>query len=242
VTGSVVVDAFPERARWYRDGYAVVAVDVIRATTTVVTAAAAGRRCFPVASLEEAKQLRARHPDALLLGEQRGRRPDGFDLNNSPAALALRDDLERPLVLLSSSGTRLIRAAAGAAEVYVACLRNLGAQVAQLAAAPRRVAVIGAGTRGEFREEDQLCCAWIAGGLVDAGFLAADDRTERLVERWRDAPLDAICEGASAEYLRRSGQLADLDFVLEHVDDVDAAFALRGDEVVMVQSETPAAA
>ena len=28
-----------------------------------------------------------------------------------------------------------------------------------------RVAVIGAGSKGEFREEDQICCAWIAAGL-----------------------------------------------------------------------------
>ena len=44
---SVVIDYLPESARRYRSGWAIVAVDVIRATTTAITAAATGRRCFP---------------------------------------------------------------------------------------------------------------------------------------------------------------------------------------------------
>ena len=50
--------------------------------------------------------------------------------------------------------------------MYVACLRNYSALIAYLAAHHPMVAVIGAGSRGEFREEDQLCCAWIAEGLL----------------------------------------------------------------------------
>jgi hypothetical protein len=34
-----------------------------------------------------------------------------------------------------------------------------------------------------------------------------------------------------AEYLRRTGQLADLDFVLSHLDDVDAVFAFADGEL-----------
>src|SRR5207245_2446733 len=45
---SVVIASFQEDAEINRDGYAVVAIDVIRATTTAITAVAAGRRCFPV--------------------------------------------------------------------------------------------------------------------------------------------------------------------------------------------------
>jgi 2-phosphosulfolactate phosphatase len=228
---SVVVDCFPESARDYWEGHAIVAVDVIRATTTAITAVERGRRCFPVPSLEVAVPLAARLERPLLVGELGGSVPYGFDLNNSPAELATRDDVDRPMILLSTSGTRLLWEARGALRVYAAALRNWSAQVERLAADGESVAVIGAGTRGEFRDEDQLCCAWIAGGLLERGFDAGSSATEAIAERWRGAASDAFLGSESVEYLRRTGQHADLEFVLGHVDDLGATFVLDGDEL-----------
>jgi 2-phosphosulfolactate phosphatase len=95
---------------------------------------------------------------------------------------------------------------------------------------------VGAGSRGEFREEDQMCCAWIAAELLDAGYQAEDRRTEEIVQRWRGVPASACVEGHSAMYLKRSGQSEDLDFVLKHVNDLDAAFVMREGEVVLARS------
>src|SRR5438067_9397056 len=119
---TVVIDCFPESAANYRDGYAIVAVDVIRATTTAVTAVALGRRCFPVPSLEAAVPLAARLTNPLLVGELGGCMPYGFDMNNSPADLELRKDVDRPMILLSTSGTKLICGAEEPQAMYVACL------------------------------------------------------------------------------------------------------------------------
>ena len=47
----VVIDCFPESVARYRSGYAVVAIDVVRATTTAITAVAMGRRCFAVPTI-----------------------------------------------------------------------------------------------------------------------------------------------------------------------------------------------
>src|SRR2546423_10649354 len=105
---SVVIDCFPERAGDYWEGHAIVAVDVIRATTTAITAVDRGWRCFPVPSLEVAVPLAARLERPLLAGELGGSVPYGFDLNNSPAAIASLEDVSRPLILLSTSGTRLL--------------------------------------------------------------------------------------------------------------------------------------
>jgi 2-phosphosulfolactate phosphatase len=227
MSATVVIDCLPESLPRYRDGWAVVAVDVIRATTTAVTAAFSGRRCFPVPSLEVAVPLVARLDDPLLVGELGGSTPFGFHLNNSPAALARRTDVERPMILLSTTGTRLICESGPCEAVYVACLRNHTAQVARLVGRHERVAVVGAGARGEFREEDQLCCAWIAGGLMEAGYEPLG-RTVSIIERWRDAPADAFVGNKSTEYLRQTGQLEDLSFILAHVDDVDATVAFDG--------------
>jgi len=241
VRGTVVIDALPERAGRYVADHAVVAIDVIRATTTAVTVATLGRRCFPVPSVEDALRLRARIGDALLGGELQGDTPEGFDVGNSPVALAARDDVDRPLILLSSSGTRLLHAVRHADAVYVACLRNAAAVARHLVGRHRRIAVIGAGSRGEFRREDKVCCAWIAAALVDAGYAPADASTARLVARWGTAGVAACAHGRSADYLRRTDQLADLDFVLAHVNDLDEAFALAGDEVVAVSNGRKAA-
>jgi 2-phosphosulfolactate phosphatase len=230
---TVVIDCFPESVPEHRNADALVGVDVIRATTTAVTAVAGGRRCFPVASLEAAFALRARLDDPLLVGELGGHTPHGFDLTNSPAELAERRDIARPAVLLSTSGTKLLCQPSPDQAVYAACLRNVTAQAEALAAHHQNVAIIGAGARGEFRREDQLACAWIAGLLMEAGYRPLGT-TRGIVDRWRDAAVEVIASGNSAGYLRRSGQLRDLEFVLSHIDDIDDTFAMTEGELVNV--------
>jgi hypothetical protein len=66
----------------------VVVVDVLRAFTVAALALASGAaalRC--VATVEQALALRASHPGSLVIGEVGGRRPEGFDLGNSPSML-----------------------------------------------------------------------------------------------------------------------------------------------------------
>jgi 2-phosphosulfolactate phosphatase len=230
---TVVIDCFPDSVSNHRDADAVVGVDVIRATTTAVTAVAGGRRCFPVASLEAAFALVGRLDKPLLVGELGGHTPRGFDLTNSPAELAERPDVTRPAVLLSTSGTKLLGQASPDQTVYAACLRNFTAQAKALAAKHDNVAIIGAGARGEFRREDQLACAWIAGLLVEAGYRPVG-RTRDIVDRWSQAAVEVIVGGNSAGYLRRSGQLRDLEFVLSHIDDIDDTFAMAQGELVHV--------
>src|SRR5689334_23787534 len=103
---TVIIDCFAESVAHYRRGYAVIAIDVVRATTTAVTAVATGRSCFPVPTVEAAGILANKIEGALLAGEQEGKMPAGFDLNNSPTELLSRSDVARPLILLSSSGTK----------------------------------------------------------------------------------------------------------------------------------------
>src|SRR5690349_6732101 len=114
------------------DGWTIVGIDVIRATTTAVTAVAAGRRCFAVPSIEAAVPLAARLESPLLVGELGGNMPYGFHLQNSPAEMDRRTDLERPVILLSTSGTALLCDAARHGRTYAACLRNVRATLERL--------------------------------------------------------------------------------------------------------------
>jgi 2-phosphosulfolactate phosphatase len=232
---TVVIDSFPSCNDLHFGDYAVVAVDVIRASTTAVTAVAAGRRCFPVTSLEAAFQMRQRFPDCLLAGEVGGLQPDGFDLNNSPASLAVRSDQQRPVVLLSSSGTKLmVESGARGSAAFVACLRNYKAIAAHLAGRYERIAVLGAATRGEFREEDQFCCARIAAELIRLGHQPEDQKTLDMIYQCRTSSVLVCAEGNSAAYLKRSGQLDDLNFILSHVNDVPMAFQIADGEIIPI--------
>ena len=221
VNGSVVIDCLQESTFRYRTEYVIVVVDVMRATTTATTALSLGRRVYPASNSDEAFVIASTLDHPLLVGELGGNMPYGFDLNNSPAQIAARTDVERPMVLVSSSGTALLINSAGSAAVFVACFRNHTAVAKYLAGRHKRVAVLGAGTRGQFRREDQMCCAWIAEHLMKEGYKPETPQTREYIYRWSGVSTDAASESESAEYLRRSGQEQDLEFILAHVDDLD---------------------
>jgi 2-phosphosulfolactate phosphatase len=232
----VVIDYLAESVQRYRQGWAIVVVDVIRATTTAVTAAASGRRCFPAPNVETALAIAREFPNPLLAGECSGSMPDSFEMDNSPAQLAVRTDTDRPLVLVSSSGTRVIHEAGGCEAVYLACFRSYSVLASHLAASHDRVAVIGAGSKGEFREEDQICCAWVAAALMTRGYHPGSTQTTDVVSQWRDAPPNACLCSRSVDFLKRTGQIGDLEFILGHIDDLRQVFAIRNGEVKTIQS------
>jgi 2-phosphosulfolactate phosphatase len=235
VRRSVVIDFLPESVKRYEQTWAVVAIDVIRATTTAITAVAAGRRCFPAPTVEAAMLTAQRFDNPLLAGETGGNMPGAFEIDNSPAQLAGRTDVHRPLVLVSSSGTKVIHEAAGCEATYLACFRSHSALTGFLVRRHARVALIGAGSKGEFREEDQICCAWIAAALMKRGYSPENQQTAAIADRWRHAPPDACLCSRSVDFLKRTGQTHDLDFILTHIDDLDQVFEVRDGEVRMVQ-------
>jgi 2-phosphosulfolactate phosphatase len=234
VQKSVVIDYLPESVSRYRPDWTIVAVDVIRATTTAITAAATGRRCFPVPTIEAALSLAHEFDHPLLAGESGGKMPAAFEMDNSPAQLVRRVDTRRPLVLVSSSGTKVIHEAADCQATYLGSFRNYSVLPGYLNGRHARVAIIGAGSLGEFREEDQICCAWIAAGLIGRGYRPETAETVALVTRWRDAPpAECLCS-RSVDFLLRTGRTSDLDFILTHIDDLQAVFAVRNGEVQMI--------
>lgn len=230
----MAIDCFHEHLAPVAADTAIVAVDVIRATTTALTAVALGRRVYPAGSIEAAVRLAADLDRPILAGELGGVQPYGFDLQNSPTQIETLQESSRPIILLSTSGTRLIAEAVNHGKTYVSCLRNATAQAKHLRGQRQDVLILGADSRGEFREEDQLCAARIARILTRDGYNATGRLTEEVLERFGDAPDDAFVEGRSATYLRDTAQEHDLRFVLEHIDDLDAVFAVEKGEIVAV--------
>ncbi len=228
---SVAIDCFHDHLAPLHDQEVIVAVDVIRATTTAVTASALGHRIYPAGSIEASVRLAADLERPILAGELGGVQPYGFDMQNSPTQMESLEDADRPIILLSTSGTRLMAEATRVTTTYPGCLRNVSALAGFLAERGGDVRILGADSRGEFREEDQLCAARIGRALAQAGHVVADRLTDEVIERWGESADDAFLGGASARYLRDTGQHADLSFVVEHVDDLDLVFAIEQGEV-----------
>jgi 2-phosphosulfolactate phosphatase len=230
-----VIDSLPESATRHRSGYAVVVIDVIRATTVAITAVDTGRRTYPVDSMEAAFRLALTLRNPLFAGEINGNPCPGPETSSSLCDLARRGDTSRPLILLPSSGTRLIANASGRDTVYLACFRNSLSMGCRLISEKyARVALLGAGSQGEFREEDQICCAWIAALLARAGYAAENEATVEVLNRWGHAKASDCLVSRSVEHLRATGNLEDLRFILEKIDDIDDTFMLRDQEVVRI--------
>ena len=111
--------------RWEVAGVdgAVVVIDVIRAFTTAAFAFGAGAaEIFLVATVDEALAFKAARPGCIAMGEDRGRKPAGFDLPNSPV-MASRADLDgRTVVQRTSAGTQGVVAASSATRLWAAGL------------------------------------------------------------------------------------------------------------------------
>jgi 2-phosphosulfolactate phosphatase len=215
------------------EGWTIVGIDVNRATTTAVTAVAAGRRCFVGPTIEAAVPLAGRLENPLLVGELGGNMPFGFHLQNSPAEMDRRSDLERPVILLSTSGTGLLCEGARHGRTYAACLRNVRALVKRLADRGENVLLLSGESRGEFREEDRLCCGRLARGLIEAGYEPQSVGVEEIVKHWGQAPDDSFLKSHSVDYLEATGQLHDVEFILSHIDDLHDVYEMRRGELVV---------
>jgi 2-phosphosulfolactate phosphatase len=163
-----------------------VVIDVIRATSTICQALAAGyARAFCTAEVEEALALREALGEGVLGGERKAVRIPGFDLGNSPREYV--EPAGETLVLSTTNGTRAVVAAAQRCErVLVASLLNLSAVVDAARQAGDDVVVVCAGVQGTLALDD----AFVAGRIVE---LLGWDRTDaaeaaaRLTTTWSGA-------------------------------------------------------
>ena len=189
-----------------------VVVDVLRATSTIVQALASGyRRVLCCAEIEEAKELARQEGRAVLGGERRGLRIDGFDHGNSPAEYG-GEPRGETVVLTTTNGTRLLVAAAARCDrVLVGSLLNLGA----VAAAVREsradeVAVLCAGVGGELALDDAYCARRIV-EEIDGERTDSAEAAVRLVHTFA-GPAEGLGLSRSAGNLRRVGLADDVDW------------------------------
>ena len=149
-------------------GATALVIDVLRASTTIVTAIGNGAACvLPVETVEEARARKlALGPDAILAGERHSDPPEGFDLGNSPLEFTPARVRGRAIVLTTSNGTRALTAAQGAAAVGVAALVNVGAAAAWAQRRGTDVVLVCSGELGGPSLEDETCAGLLVARLT----------------------------------------------------------------------------
>jgi 2-phosphosulfolactate phosphatase len=158
-----------------RGGVAVV-VDVLRATTVMVSALAAGcEAIIPCAEIDEAKVAAADLPPgtALLAGEREGLPIPGFDLGNSPGEFTTEVCRGKTLVMTTTNGTRAILASLEADRVYIASFTNLRATADEISVQflkrdhGQSIHIVCSGTEGQISFEDSLLAGALTGKITE---------------------------------------------------------------------------
>lgn len=204
-----------------------VVFDVLRATSSMITALAHGAaEIYPVRTIEEAFALKKQLPHAVLAGERHGDPIPGFEVGNGPQEyLGLSG---RTIISTTTNGTIALRACDGAARVLVGAMLNIGA-LAELLVRDQteHLVLVCAGTFEDYALED----ATAAGHLIQA--LPESDLTDSAqatlaVARAFPVPLNALRIARNGRRLAAVGRGEEVEWCGRHsafkvVGQMDAA-------------------
>lgn len=158
-------------------GKTVVMIDVLRASSTIVTALANGAEgVIPVADMGTGSKISQRMDtgNMLLCGEKDGEKIEGYDLGNSPLEYTPPVVKGKTIVLNTTNGTKALMRSSLAKEILVGSFLNLKILAGYLKD-KEEITLICAGWRGRLSLEDLLCAGNIiyeltGGGLPETAF------------------------------------------------------------------------
>ncbi|MCA9286585.1 MAG: 2-phosphosulfolactate phosphatase [Phycisphaerales bacterium] len=174
-----------------------VVVDVLRASTTIMTALHAGAQAVsPVGTPEEAMRRRAMvgTRKALAGGERGGLPAPGFDLGNSPAEYTREKVGGRTIFLTTTNGTAALLRLSMLHRVLVGGLVNRTAVANALVDHRGPVFMVASGTDGQPTEEDLIGAGAMIEALGRHRSLDLDRCAESMLTSWRalDGDADAV--------------------------------------------------
>lgn len=223
-----------------------VVFDILRATSTIVTALGHGARAvIPVPDIAAALAVREREPEVLLGGERHGVRigPEltggiAFDLGNSPREHTRERVAGRTIATTTTNGTRALAACAPAAAVYAGAFLDLGAVADRLLRdAPAQLLLVCSGTYEEASYEDTIAAGALADRLWDRYGTDASDAAQLARIAWRAAAGDLM---GAMQHSRNARRLLDMPALAGDVAaclevDISSTLArLEGDRLVAI--------
>lgn len=146
----------------------VVVVDVLRATSVIITAISNGcTEVLPVLTTEEAFEIKENNCKCLLGGERNAVKIQGFDLSNSPLDYTTGKVGGKTLVLTTSNGTRAIQGSIAARNLLIGAIINGQAVGDRILELGNDVVIVNAGTKGKFSIDDFICSGFIIDCILE---------------------------------------------------------------------------
>lgn len=201
-----------------------IAVDVLRATTTMATVLASGGEAVQVFSdLDKLMQESEAWPaeKRLRVGERGGAKVPGFDLGNSPLDCTPELVQGRRLFMSTTNGTRALERVQDAEIVLTAAFVNRTAVVQYLLEQqPETVWIVGSGWEGSFSLEDTACAGAVAHSIkqqtnLPLDKLAGNDEVISaiaLYAQWQDNLLELLHHATHGQRLLRLNCVEDLKY------------------------------
>jgi 2-phosphosulfolactate phosphatase len=208
-----------------RENFIVVLVDILRATTSICTAFENGvARIVPVATLEEAKQMKDQ--GFLVASEQDGKKLDFADFGNS-AFNFTRDAIGgKTLVYCTTNGTRALEVAKSAEKIAIGSFINLHALTGWLTLQKKNVVILCSGWKNKFCLEDTLFAGALTVNLLkNSSFQTFCDSAYASIDLWNLAKNDLLGYLEKAAHRKRLQKL--------ELDDV-IPYSLRPDQTNVV--------
>ena len=185
ISAILTPDGLPALRQRDLNGSLCVVFDVLRATSTFVTALQHGaRQVIPVSEISEALAERKKDPAVLLAGERDGVKISAaqtggadFDLGNSPREFETEIVRGKTIVATTTNGTRALNACQGAHTVLAGSFLNLAATARFILKNPaQRIVLVCAGTGSQAALEDVLGAGALCERLLASGeaFALAD--------------------------------------------------------------------
>lgn len=204
-------------------GKTVVVIDVLRATTTIIHALAAGaKEVIPLLEIEEARELAAKMAgEAVLGGERGGKKIEGFHLGNSPLEYTPAVVGGKTLVFTTTNGTRAMLRCKQARRVLIAGFVNFSAVCRELAG-QRQIEIVCAGTDGHVTREDTLLAGAIVEEYGTPNAPLRNDQAEIAADAWRSVVGTLSGRDPLAAALRESRGGRNL-IEIGHENDIDLA-------------------
>ncbi len=161
-----VIFFLTEKFHDYFFNRSVVVIDVLRATSTIITALSNGaKNVIPTPTVEEAVKIakNLERSTYLLCGERNTKTIEGFDLGNSPLEYTSERVSGKKIILTSTNGTKVFEILKHSKNVLIASTLNASAVVEKMKSLDDEWFIICSGRDGFFDESDALC----AGLLIE---------------------------------------------------------------------------
>lgn len=199
-------------------GKTVVIIDVLRTSTTIVTALANGAKAvIPAEDMGAAGKI-AQNLDtdnALLCGEKDSKKIQGYDLGNSPSEYTKETVDGKSIILSTTNGTKAIVKCANAENVYIAGFTNISAVARLLKKEKSEILIICAGWKGRLSLEDSLCAGQLVhqifGGVIPVDAKDGAKAVAGLYERFRDEIVETVAVSNHAKRLAELGLESDIN-------------------------------